>query len=492
MKLMKKWTKFFLIVFLFILLFLILFFQSHKAELYANFGNYQSKRGHYEKAQEFFEKSYNLGNKDTNFRKTYVNSLVNSPLSIEAQEKLIKIAEDEIEDSASDSAEYFLRNLKKEIHNKYPENYILQASYNQKIIHWGKLPITYCINGRHIPKELTEAVNEAFNTWERASSVRIRFDKVSFSNADIVVTFIGKKIKNPEIGQKYVIASTTPVIQDDKLLKMEMEFNIYNLEGKLFTPNQMYNTALHEVFHALGFMGHSFEEDTIMHMTQDLETFNNNEKKVLKDSDKLTLELLYKIKPDITNANELKYKYVPYLILGNDKEVNDAKAEEAKNYIKKAPTIPAGYIDYAQTLLTKKKYRQAISYLERAYRLSSNEDTSYTILYNLAVANYYDGNYELAHIYIDKAKEHKTEDDLNVLDAQIYVKENELAKAVKIYNKLINQNPENIEYSISLANIYINNKEYLKARKVLKNYIAKNPKEVDNSKLKPYKILLIF
>jgi hypothetical protein len=105
----------------------------------------------------------------------------------------------------------------------------LQAPYNQKIIHWGKLPITYCINGKHIPKELTEAVNEAFNTWERASSVRIRFNKVSFSNADIVVTFIGKKIKDPEFGQKYVIASTTPVIQGDKLVKMEMEFNVYNL-----------------------------------------------------------------------------------------------------------------------------------------------------------------------------------------------------------------------------------------------------------------------
>ena len=493
MNLFKNWTKLFIILFIFIALIITLFFQSHKANFYANMGVFQIKKNNYSKAQEYFEKSYDLGNKDTDFRNIYVNSLVNSPLSIQAQEQLIKIAQDEIEDSASDSAEYFLRNLKKEIHNKYPNNYIIQAPYNQKVIHWGKLPITYTFrNTKKVPTEFVNAVNEAFNTWERASSARIRFDKISSSQADIVIQYSAKMNKNIEFGQKYVIASTTPIIHNNKLIKMEMELNIFNQDGKLFTPNQIYNTALHEIFHALGFMGHSFEKDTIMYMTQDMEIFNNNEKKTLSDSDKLTLELLYKIKPDITNAEELKYKYIPYLILGDNKEVNDAKAEEAMHYIKKAPNLPAGYIDYAQTLLINKKYRQSISYLERAFRLSSDKDEIYTILYNLAVANYYDGNYELAHIYIEKAKEYNIDNELNVLDAQIYVKEKELSKAIKIYEELISKNPNNIEFAVSLANIHINNKEYLKARKVLKNYISRNPKDANSSELKQYKILLIF
>ncbi len=487
----KNWVK---IVFSVLLAFFIIWlivFQTKKADFLASQGNRFYKKGNYAKAQEYYEKSYELGNKDTNFRKAYVNTLVNSPLTIDAQEKIVRFAEGEIQDSASESAKYFLRNLKKEIHNKYPNNYVKQAPLNNKIMHWGKMPITYTIKKtKNTPEELVEAVNDSFDTLERVSSVRIRFKRVYTGNADISVTFNDKKTQNAEFGQKYVIATTTPYFNNNKLEKMTIDFGIYNLDGNIFSPNQMYNTALHEVFHALGFMGHCFEKENIMYISKDNSSNSNDERKELSEADKLTLELFYKIKPDITNANELQYEYIPYLIIGDENEITKNKANEAKRYINKAPTVPAGYIDMAQSLLNQQKYAAAIANLEKALRLANDKETKYMVYFNLAIAHYYDGNYELSHIFIEKAQEYKTEDELKVLDAEVYIKEGNLEKGIKIYTELAAKDPNNRNYVIALANTYIKNKNYFKARKILKTYIKNNPQEKNNKQIKGYGILL--
>ena len=488
---MKKNKKFFYII-LFLLLFLFIFIVANKAVLYAQLGKFYLKRGSDIKAQEYFEKAYNLENKDISFRKIYVNSLINSPLTIKAQERLVEIAEDDIQDSASESAKYFLKNLKKEIHNKYPQNYVKQASYDQKIMHWGKMPITYAFkNVKGVPGEVVLAVNDAFDTWERASSARIRFEKVSNLNADIIVNFTNRKRENVVSGRKYVIAYTVPKYTGNRLDQMILEFGVINLEGQFFTPNQIYNTALHEIFHALGFMGHSYDEQNIMYMSKEGDIFND-ERKVLTDADKTTLILFYKIKPDITNANELKYNYIPYLIFGDNIEVNDTKADEARNYIKKAPNVSAGYIDLAQTLLNQQNYTKAIRFLEKALRLATNDEIRYLAYYNLAVANYYDGNYELAHIYIEKAREIKDDKDLHILEAEIYLKEKNLDKSIEEYKTIIKYSPENIDFAANLASIYIMKHQYIEARKVLKDYIKQNPTEKNNPRLKSFRILLIF
>ena len=81
-------------------------------------GNRYYKQNNIKKAQEFYEKSFALGNKDTGVREIYVNSIINSPLDIDAQEKLVRLAEDNIQDAASIKAKYFLYDLKREIHDR--------------------------------------------------------------------------------------------------------------------------------------------------------------------------------------------------------------------------------------------------------------------------------------------------------------------------------------------------------------------------------------
>ena len=64
------------------------YFNSNADTIYAQLGNRYYKQNNIKKAQEFYEKSFALGNKDTGVREIYVNSIINSPLDIDAQEKL--------------------------------------------------------------------------------------------------------------------------------------------------------------------------------------------------------------------------------------------------------------------------------------------------------------------------------------------------------------------------------------------------------------------
>ena len=489
--LMKTLGKIFVFGLILGLFFLFVLFYFSRAEIYSNFGSYYTKKNNYAAAQSYYEKSYLLGNKNKDFREKYVNLLINSPLTIKAQERLVSIAEDGINDAASESARYFLYNLKREIHNKYPDNYIQQASYNRKIIHWGKIPITYSIKQiRGVSPEITEAIIDAFDSWERASSARIRFERVLI-NPDILISFTNNKVKSPVPGQKYVVAYTIPNVTANKLNRMDLVLNLSNVDGLPFTPNQIYNTVLHEIFHALGFMGHSFDKENVMYVSQINEVLINDERKEISDADKSTLELFYKIRPDITNANELIYEYIPYPVLGNNADVSYAKVEEARKYIIKAPKIPSGYIDLAQALLNQKDYEGADLNLQKALFLSNNDETKYMVLYNLAVVHYLDKDYEFALFYADKAKEIKNEDEIHVLKAEIYKNDEKKLEAIKEYDYLVSKNPDNIEYVVNLTNLYILRHNYLKARKTIKDYIRRNPKEKNNPRFKPCRLLLL-
>ena len=488
---MKIWVKIFLLSLLVGISFLFVLFYFSRTEIYTQLGSYYSKNGNYSVAQDYYEKSYLLGNKNNDFREKYVNLLINSPLTIKSQERLVSIAEDGIKDTASESARYFLYNLKREIHNKYPNNYIQQGVYNRKIIHWGKVPITYSIKrSKGVSDDIINAVNDAFDSWERASSVRIRFERVSI-NPDITVSFSNNTVKSPKPGEKYVIAYTLPDLSSNKLNKMDLVLNLSNIDGTPFTPNQIYNTALHEIFHALGFMGHSFEKDNVMYVSQTNEVFVNDERIKISDADKLTLELFYKIRPDITNADELVYEYIPYPVIGDNADVNYAKVDEARKYITKAPKIPSGYIDLAQALINQKDYEEAKSNLQKALYLSNDDETKYMVLFNLAVVHYLDEDYDFALFYVNKAQEIKEDDELHVLKAEIYKKNSDKVQAIKEYDYLVSKNPDNIEYVINLTNLYISKRDYLKARKTLKAYINRNPNERDNPRFKSCKLLLL-
>ena len=452
-----------------------IYFRTNKDVIYANLGDYYFAHNNVAKAQKFYEKSFDLGNTDAELREVYVNSIINSPLTVDAQEKLVKIAEDSVIDSASVKAKYFLYDLRREIHRNYPLNYIRQAPYNQKIVRWNKLPITYCfVNEASVQKEYVDEIQKAFATWEKLTP--IMFAQTNDKKANILVEFQQNKPENLEYGRKYVVAYTTPEINLNKLEKMDIKFFTQTPDGTAFSPNQIYNTALHEIFHALGFMGHSYDSGNIMYLAKDNKSLVDDSRLELTEADVSTLKLLYSIKPDITNAGDISAKYVPYLVLGDDEDINFSKAKEAKHYIRQAPTLPGGYIDLAESLVAQRKFPEAIKALEKALSLADTDEVRYIIYYNLAVSYYYIDNTEMSLEYLDKAREIKESEELHFLRAEVYMK-SDVKKAINEYKYLISVNPDNADYVIKLANIYVKRYDYVDARKLIKAYLRKHPAE---------------
>ena len=113
------------------------------SNIYSWKANQEFKKGNVEKSQYFYEKAFDKGLQDSKHKNIYLNTIINSPFNIKAQEKLINFVKNLEENSVKEKALYFLTDFKNEINNKYNGNFISQTVYNQKIIHWGSLPITY-------------------------------------------------------------------------------------------------------------------------------------------------------------------------------------------------------------------------------------------------------------------------------------------------------------------------------------------------------------
>ena len=181
--------------FLWILLFVTLLFffvfnyvQNHQAEILASKAENYYKKNNIEKAQNYFEKAFDLGLNNSKYRNIYLNSIINSPLTIEAQERLIKFLQNPKDDAANIKAKYFLYDLQQEIYKKYPENYISNAVFNQKIMRWGKLPITYGYeNTEGTPEYFITEINNAFTEWEKVTEHQILFEQSN--NPNIIIKF---------------------------------------------------------------------------------------------------------------------------------------------------------------------------------------------------------------------------------------------------------------------------------------------------------------
>ena len=85
----------------------------------------------------------------------------------------------------------------------------------QKILHWGKFPITYAFtNVSSVPSIYGYEIINAFKEWEKGGAVKFEYTKQA--DANIIIEFVNNQIKDIEDGQKYVIAYTSPKIYQNK------------------------------------------------------------------------------------------------------------------------------------------------------------------------------------------------------------------------------------------------------------------------------------
>jgi len=464
------------------------YFQSNLDYIYGLKANYYHKTNQLSKALYYYEKAFSSGLSNSKAREIYINSIINSPLTIESQKKILNFIEYNVEDSSKLKAQIFLNDIKREINNKYDGNFINNTLFNHKVIRWDSLPITYSfIDKTNVPNYYITEINDAFNEWERVTNQQINFEEVE-EKPNIIIKFEENNFANDKT-QKFVAAYTTPFLNFDELENMEILFYLKNPYNELFTKNQIYNTALHEIAHAIGFMGHSNNKKDVLYFSKDAHIDNKNIKQNLSESDVNTIKLLYKIKPDISNVKNPQGEYLPAFVLGSKNEVQNGKINEAKLYIKKAPYLPAGYIDLAEVYVNLKDYSKALIYLEKALSLADTNELKGLIYFNLSVINYYNNNLDDALNYLDKSRNIKDSEEKIYLLAEIYTKKCKINDAIEIYSDLLKNNPNNIEYAIALINIHVMNRNYLSARKVLKMFLKNNPNEKNNPRFNSYGIL---
>jgi tetratricopeptide (TPR) repeat protein len=431
------------------------------------------------------EKAFDLSVVDYKQQDLYINLLLKSDLDIKTQERLVKFLDYDTEDYLRQKVEYILNDFQRQVYRKYPENYISAAVFDQKVLRWGNMPITYGYeNTQDIPSYFINEIDNAFLNWQHATNQTLVFKKDN-NTPNIIIKFNHQNPASSE-SKKYVVAYTTPSINLGTLRQMIINFYVQNPQGEFYSPTEIYNTALHEIVHSIGFMGHSNTRKSVMYPSKENIEKNSRIKPTIADIN--TIKLLYSIQPDITNTPS-PAKYVSYIAIGDKNFINQSKLKEARSYIKNAPTITAGYLDLAGNYFSNQQYDKAIKVLERSLKVAKTNSELEMIYYNLAVAYYYIDNTQAALENLKSSLQIKDTEEKRYLLAGIYEKSGDKDNAIKEYNTLLSQHPDNIEYVIPLTNLYILDKKYFSARKVLKTFIKNNPEQKNSSRLSPYGML---
>lgn len=472
-----------------VILFGVIYFNSHQDAFYVKRAHKCFKNNNIACVQHNLEKAFALGVKTEAEREMYLNTIITAPLDLKAQEKLLKFKNLGVEDALSLRADYFIYDLLRAINKKYDGNYIMQTVLNQKIVRWGQMPITYCFEqtDEELPEYYKEEIETAFAEWSKATDFRLTFEQGD-EKSNIKIKF---DHHNPaeNINQRYIVAYTTPSVSGKTLKAMRIKFYVKDPAGNYYSKNQVYNTALHEIAHALGVMGHSNNKDNVMYITQDNNGIHDVARSELSLYDINTMKLLYKIKPDITNVIDDKNEYLPFLVLGDSEDVTEAKIREAKLYIKRNPKIPNGYMDLAEAYVGIGEYSKAIKCLEKGSEFANTDVLREMVNFNIAICHYHLENYILAEDFMKRALDIKDSERARFLLAHIFADSKRYEEAKKELEILCNKNPENIDYTLSLANIYLKEKKYFKARKVLKKYLKNNPEQKGNPRFNSYGFL---
>ena len=418
----------FLLVILFIVLLVALFYKSPFSAMY----NYNKAKtlldgGKYEQALPYFEKSLFAQPKGILARFYYVVALSKAEPKYSVQKKLYQMANSKISDEASKYAKSQIIAMRYNLLEGIGDNYILNAAMGNDILRWDIKSFPLKVYFEAVDSVPDYYINRALNLW----SVRTNFVKftkaATASDADIVISFkdIPSDMCKGDVC-KYTVAYTEPTIGNDKILKkMNLTFYKTNPRKEKFSKKEIYNTALHEIGHTLGIMGHSEHQGDLMYALKDgdLEAYNllRTEDQSLTLRDLKTLVLLYRIEPTISNVKNLyseNFYYAP-IIMGNDDVRLQKKLEEFKKYIVDYPQVASGYINLASVYVDLGDYNSALEYLLKGEAVAYSNDERYLIDYDRAVIYFNQQDYNKALEYAQKAQSIKNDSGVQDLIKEI-------------------------------------------------------------------------
>lgn len=397
--------------------------------LYLNAGKTDYLIKNYPSAYKSLKIAYKLNPENRDIRYYYIQTLVKLPPTLDIQKAVFDLSQTNLADSANLIANSQIGKWKGNILFRAGENYIEEVPFSDKILRWDmkKFPLKVNIknNSTTAPAYYLEDIKNAFLQWQRVTNKLISFEFTDNpDDANILVTINTSEDmkKCSEESCKYTVAYTTPSFSGDLLKRTAIFFYDSNNLGEPFSEKEIYNTALHEIGHSLGIMGHSQNKEDLMYMQEgNPQAFDDlrSDFQLFSPRDINTLNLLYKLVPDITNTpmdefNTNKLIYAP-IVMGSEEEINSKKIIEAQNYIQAAPNLPNGYLDLSTGYAELKQYSKAIEALNKALELSSNDEERYIVYYNFAVLYMRIKDSENALKYAELAKQIKPGSDIDGL-----------------------------------------------------------------------------
>lgn len=397
--------------------------------LYYSLGKNNLEKNQAVKAYKQLKKAYILRPKDKNIRYYYVKSMTNLKPIASIQTEIFKFSQSKEDDAAKILAEHQVAQWKNNILSNIGDNYIEQAAFNNELLRWNTktFPLKVKINVPiSTPDYYRIEIEKAFTDWSIKTGF-LKFKFVDDNKADIIINF------NPlpdDICQdgicKYVVAYTTPKISGKILKSMTITMYDKDANGNYFSDKELYNTVLHEIGHALGIMGHSYSSDDLMYISTKPEanlTRYRSDFQYISEEDLNTINLLYKLIPDISNVSISKFDkegliYAP-IVLGNEKQITNQKIQEAEAYIDSAPDLPNGYIDLAIAYAELEKYSKALEEFRNALERAQTDNDRYLIYYNIAVIHLNTNRIEEAEKYLKLAKSINNSEDTSELETNL-------------------------------------------------------------------------
>lgn len=419
---------------LFVLFVVLVIFMLYKSPLSGSYYYAKAKKlydsGKYEQSISIFEKSLFATPNNLLSRFYYVLALSKSEPTYSVQKKLYEMGNSKKDDEAKKYARYQAVALRHKLLAGVENNYILNAAQGNDILRWDikSFPLkVYIENSNVVPRYYISNIEKAMNQWTTRTNF-VKFKTVqSEQGADIVVKFSDIPADACSGGVcKYTVAYTDPVISSDKLLKrMNLTFYKTNPRNENFSEREVYNTALHELGHTLGLMGHSDNPEDLMFASnennQNMYAMYRSDFQYLSMRDLKTLALLYRLEPTISNVKNLhsEHFYYPPLILGSEDARLQKKLAEFEKYTREYPTFASGYINLASVYVDMGDFDSALDKLNTASSLAKTQDENYLIAYNRAVIFYNKQKPQEAMQYALTAKSIKDDEYINQLISDI-------------------------------------------------------------------------
>jgi len=390
---------------------------------YFNKGKTLYNAGQYDASVKFFERSLQTNPKNTASRYFLTLALTKGTPTYSHQETLYYMSNSKTHDMAQSYAKSQIYAMKERLIEGMEDNYIYSAVQNKDILRWNTETFPLKVYFEQTKPSYREYIKRAFDQWGKASGF-LQFKEVykpEECNIEIKFSpYAGPKCTGPNC--PYVVATTTNTTDKyNRLNKMIITFYNTNPHGEDYTNTEIYNTALHEIGHALGISGHSDNPSDVMyagnHKVSGDFLRSSEDIFYLSKRDLNTLALLYRLAPSITNSRGWFYEnlYYPPLILGNNEEILKKKLDEYQQYVDKYPNYSGGYINLATVYSSMGKNKKAQEALDKAFELATNDNEKYLIYYDRAVMYYNNQDFESALNCAKEAQQIKNDETANAL-----------------------------------------------------------------------------